>query len=204
MKLFRLMGLFVGMVSAATTQAGFIFEVDPLTSVQLGNTLSTSLYVTATTPADVAAMASLSSMSFNLSGTGGTATISSWTKNPSFNLGAASGVPAGATLNQGLTLSLVGVPAVAGRVKLGDINFLGNSVGDTVFRFEDPNPAPTENVTYLTTTGTAVSLDSQVFTGASNFTVNVTAVPEPSTFALIGLVGSGAFAWRRFRVKKTS
>jgi len=202
MRLFRLLGFLAAMVSAGSTQAAFVFEISPLTSVGVGQTLSTDIFVTATGATDIAAFASLGSMSFNLSGTGSSVTISSWTKNAAFNLGAVSGVPSGTTLNQGLTLNLGGVAAVSGRVRLGTINFLGNTVGNTVFSFIDPSPAPADNVSYLTPLGASVSLDSQVFSAPSSFTV--TAVPEPSTFFLIGLVGAGSFAFRRFRKTKTA
>jgi hypothetical protein len=89
--------------------------------------------------------------------------------------------------------------ADANRILLGTFTFTGVSGGTTSTVTFDPHPAPTnDNVL-----GNGTVLDSLIVNSSVTITV---AVPEPSTFVLTGLVGTGiaAAALRRFRRRQAA
>lgn len=87
------------------------------------------------------------------------------------------------------------------RINVGSVTFnSGASLGTTQIAFTDPSPGGFSNVTLLFgpgSPGTAADMDSVVFAGSSP--ISVTAVPEPSSMALVAVVGAGLFAARRRR-----
>jgi len=89
------------------------------------------------------------------------------------------------------SVSLNGVQAI----QVGSINFSGTVGQFTTFRFADLNGG-----SQIILNNNAFNSDAAVFGGSSTFTV--TAVPEPSTIALLGLVSVGGLIARRFRRKK--
>lgn len=194
MKIIPALGLLAVLVMASTSQAGFIFELEQpnYTGLNPGQTVTTNLFVRATAGE---AFQSLNGVAFNLVGTGGNTTIASFTRNPAWLTGS-NGTPSGSTLNQG-SLSGFVAPDGTGRALVGSLSFtVGSALSNTTFQFIDPQAAPVTNVSGFIG-GVSTSLDSQVFASPS---VSFSAVPEPSSFGLLSLVGLG-FVRSRFRRK---
>lgn len=189
---FSLSLLFVSTI-ASIANAGFQFDLDAPSYGGLtpGQTVTTSLYVSAT-GGDIPNFSSLNGVSFNLVGSGGDTTITSFTLGPGWAVGSAS-APSGTTLNQS---SLAGfVTPSSGRALIGTLTFTAGSFGTTTsYSFVDPAPAPATNVSGFVS-GTSTSLDSQVFNSPSvSFAV---AVPEPSSVGVLALFGLAAIRRRR-------
>lgn len=207
MRLLSVFGILVWMVTSSPVQAGFVLELDQTsyTNLTQGQVVNANVFVAATGASDIAAFSAINNglqgVSFNLFGLGGDTIISTFTKNSA--LFGTQGVPAGTTLNQG---PLAAVPfiqgnSVTGRVQIGTLSFTAGTVGSTTnYTFSDPAGGAVDNVT-ASLNGATVALDTQVFASpAARFTV--TAVPEPSSMALLALVGVGGVAARRFRKKQ--
>ncbi len=79
-------------------------------------------------------------------------------------------------------------PDANGRILLGTVRFTALTPGVFSFRGEDPHPTAGGD---FTTFNNLNSLDGLLVSGTAQF--NVTAVPEPSTFVLVGLA---AGIWR--------
>jgi hypothetical protein len=77
----------------------------------------------------------------------------------------------------------------------------GTSLRNGVVLFSNPTTGTSPNTVYISSTGTPANL--YTFTGNPGqfgYTVTV-AVPEPTSLALVGLVGAAGFGWRRWRNK---
>jgi PEP-CTERM motif len=199
----RVLGLLCVMMlatTASTAFGGFAFQFDQpnYSNLNPGQTVTTGVYVTATAP-DVLNV--LSGANFVLTGTGGNTTMTTFTSSNLF--GTNPGSPAGNVLNHAATSGFAA--PVANRVRIGDLSFLAGSLGSvTTFSFSDPNSTPGVDNMFATINGTgaAQSIDSLVFAGPSSVTFSVTAVPEPSSIALLAVSGIGAIAVRRYRNRK--
>ncbi|TWU58483.1 hypothetical protein Poly51_12610 [Rubripirellula tenax] len=74
---------------------------------------------------------------------------------------------------------------------LGTYSFTGLSSGSTMLTLVDPNPF--DDWVFGNDAG---ENDAAVFAGAGSLTINVSAVPEPSSFVLVSCV-AGLAIWRR-------
>lgn len=209
MRLFRVMILVLGMAVGSSAQAGFLFQLDaPSFVLASPGVVSTGIYVTAT-GADVATFNNVRSISFNLVGSGGGTTITSWVPNPAtFPTGTVATIPNPPTssLLQTSQIDLFGIPT-GGSVRIGTLNFNVAAGTTTTFQFNDPNPPPVGNPNggianvLVFNGGTPISIDTQVF-ASPTIGFSVTAVPEPSSIALLALVGAGGLVAHRIRKKK--
>jgi len=195
MKSIKVVGLLWLLTISSQVQAGFIFEFDQpnYTDLTAGSTLTTNLYVRATAGE---AFTALQGVSFNMVGSGGDTTIASWTINPQLTtLFGTGSTPTGLTLNQSGVFGNTSVTSA--RATVGSLSFTVGSVGSTTtYVFNDPNPGNVDNVQAVVG-GVSTPLDSFVFASPS---ISISAVPEPSSFGLLGLIGLGLVR-SRFRRK---
>jgi hypothetical protein len=201
----RFLSLMVAVVvSTSNCYAGFLFTVDAPSSYsagQAGTQVTQNVYLSAT-PNDT--LQSLAATNFEMVFSGSTSGVS-FSRNLAFD-GVSSGV---ATIANGfrVTLSASGFPgvaAVSNQVLLGSVTMnLGTAGSSTVIDF---NPATQgSNILGNFNNGGLAVLDTAapaVFD--SQASINITAVPEPSTMALIGLAGVGFVAFRRMRKSKVA
>lgn len=194
----------------SAAQAGLTFELrpvdlagDPTSSFVLGDTVTIRLVATNSDPGGPAIDFGADTLSgFNAQITATTndadeAVPGGFTFNDGFSTPGSGGF---GTASGAFSVGAADVVAVAGLAPfsisppevLAEFSYTADVLGDTDFGF---SAIPAFNTAAFTTAGEV----NPVLIGTS---VNVTAVPEPASFAILGIVGTGVVAIRRRRGKK--
>jgi hypothetical protein len=179
--------------------ASFSFVIDLPTEFDLsqaGTTVSRDVFLAAA-PADNFVSANTVEFNLDAAQAPGNTTITGFSiDNANFPGGLFTG-PSSATLTAtGVNARLYsnGTPSVANQIRLGSVSLLlGTGGNSTQLTFSDPGATAQSpsgnNVNVFAPLQT--NIDSQVFPSFAN--VNVSAVPEPSSLALLGLGTIAAF-----------
>ncbi len=209
----RLLALCITVGIASTTCAGFSYtlELDAASfNLVEGDSVVSNMWLVETiTPSGSEAGNILNSargLSFNIKSDGtGFAILSAATPNAAeFNqIATSTGITDGFEIRN-VDAITPATAAAAGaerrRVFAGTITILGASAGTTNLLFSDRSLVSGTDVQIQTSVSAPafLSLDTSIFAASAPISVNVAAVPEPSTIVLAGIAGVG-FLGRRLR-----
>lgn len=164
--------------------------------IQVGTPTQIQIFLTETSPNTDLSVDGL--VGFGLSGDyaateGSAAVVTSLSVNPDFDL----------VIQDDFTTDSIEVaaavlfnPIVTGSsILLGSFEVTASGLGTTEFTFIDQNPDPFSDFA----SGTGTDLDPTIFAGARSFSVSLTAVPEPSSIAVLA-IPAWIISYRRRRV----
>jgi hypothetical protein len=198
-----ILGCFLTLLVAVQSHADFVFKLSD-TNVNAGSPNVRDLFISAA-PGD--GFQALSYVEFNASAAlgAGNSAISGFTLDGGFGTNFLYGTSS-VSLSSGVlsarlySTGTLGAPTSGNQVRLGSLAFNGGSLGNvTALTFSDPGVVSLAssggNNAIAIVGGAGSPIDSQVF-GVPQNVLNITAVPEPTSFALLSLVGVGGAAWR--------
>ena len=193
-----ILALLVAAIATGSAQASTVlfFQPTSATTTTLGGpSITVDLILSETVTTNINDFG-IAGASFTIT-RGGSGTIGTPIGNANFdNPNPAGGADPVVTLNQ---TSILGVGQGTSQVVLGSFVINASSAGNgtlSVSAFGNPD----DIAVYTDSLGlTILNLSPGIFTGVANFTYTITAVPEPSSAALLAIAGFASIHFRRRR-----
>jgi hypothetical protein len=191
-----ILALLVAAIATASAQASTVLFFQPTsatTTVLGGPSITVDLILSETVTSNINNFG-VAGASFTIT-RGGSGTIGAPVGNVAFDISNAGGADPVVTLDQ---TSILGIGQGSSQVVLGSFVINATSEGNgtlSVSAFGGPN----DIAVYTDNVGTLLTLSPGIFTGVANFTYTITAVPEPSSAALLAIAGIASIHFRRRR-----
>lgn len=191
-----ILALLVAAIATGSAQASTVlfFQPTSATTTTLGGpSITVDLILSETVTTNINDFG-VAGASFTIT-RGGSGTIGTPVGNVAFDISNAGGADPVVTLDQ---TSILGIGQGTSQVVLGSFVINASSAGNgtlSVSAFGNPD----DIAVYTDNLGTILSLSPGIFTGVANFTYTITAVPEPSSAALLAIAGIASIHFRRRR-----